>query len=398
MAGRKEQMNNMTAWDGGTANTNTVFFDGDVFALQESTFPYEVRIADSGAITSVGYSDFGGLLDYGVSAHPRVDMRKDQLIFHGYTIAPMPDTAPYKLGIRSKGSPSLDVYTPIGLDRPSFNHDLCFTENYVVILDQNIAFDFKKIIEGSMLSWDQKHRLRIGLQPRTAKTDETMWFEAETGIGIVHAFSAYEENGEVVLWAPASTDFVSGSTFSLEEQPFQEPTKFKITEFRMDVKDVKRRIQIRAIEGDYTSPDFSGVNPEFNGYPARFGYCCGQSFDGPTMKKVGGTGFNFTSLMKIDFKQRVIAKRLPLPQGCVAGDPAFCPRPGATEEDDGWLCVVVKNVEKETTELHLYDGATLELVTALGFTVHVPLGFHSNYISEAQVQEHLQKHAARSRL
>jgi carotenoid cleavage dioxygenase-like enzyme len=167
----------------------------------------------------------------------------------------------------------------------------------------------------------------------------------------------------------------------------------------MDLKDAKRRIKISSIEGDYTSPEFSGINPEFNGYPARFGYCCDQDFNPQgTMRKVGGTGFNFTSIMKIDFKERKIAQRLHLPQGCVAGDPAFCPRPGATEEDDGWLCVVVKNVDKETTELHFYDGATLELAVALGFTVHIPLGFHSNYISEAQLQEHLQKHAVRSRL
>merc|ERR1712113_763682 len=109
------------------------------------------------------------------------------------------------------------------------NHELAFTENYIVIPDQCIVFDAKKILTGdSMMAFDSKQHLRIGLLPRNAKGDETMWFVADQPIGLVHAFTAWEEGDEVVFWIPGFTDFNAGSTFELEPKPFKEPSRTRI--------------------------------------------------------------------------------------------------------------------------------------------------------------------------
>lgn len=395
--GRKERAEGLT-WLDGTANTNTFCFDGDIFALQESTLPFEVSIADDSAITNLGSSDFDGLLDYGVSAHPHVDQRKQQLLWHGYATQ-VKDAPDYKFGIRSKGSATLDFYQPIELSRPSFNHDFAFTENYALILDQSIAFDFKKVLTGgSLLSFDKKHALRIGLLPRDAKGDETLWFEADRPIGIVHPFCAWEDGDDVIFWAPIFTDLHTGSTFELEPMPFEEPSRTKITEFRMNLKDPERRIHMHTLEGDYATVEFSKINNANYGYPTRYGYGGWQDFYGETRKPMGGTGFNFRGVLKVDFQERCIIGEITYPDGCVGGDPSYIPRVDASAEDDGWLCIIVYDTIRNSTSLHLYAADTLERTAVLAFPVRVPPGFHSNYITEVEMQEHLQKHGPSSKL
>lgn len=217
-------------------------------------------------------------------------------------------------------------------------------------------------------------------------------------IGIVHPFGAWDEGDDVVFWSPAFRVFRSGSTFELEPAPFQEPSRNRLMEFRMNIKDPARAIKITEIKGDYETIEFSRINPLFFGYPARYGYGGWQDFHGPTRGPMGGIGFNFRGLTKIDFQEKRIARQLTLPEGCVGGDPSYVPRPGSELEDDGWLCVMVYDTLKNATFLHLYNADNLELAVALSFPVRVPPGFHSSYVPEPQFEEHLRKHGVASKL
>lgn len=69
----------------GQANTALVVFDNKVYALQENALPFEIDVREDGTFESVGYQTFGGVLDYPMSAHPRVDVETGEMYFHGYS-------------------------------------------------------------------------------------------------------------------------------------------------------------------------------------------------------------------------------------------------------------------------------------------------------------------------
>merc|ERR1711957_307811 len=145
-----------------------------------------------------------------------------------------------------------DFFEPIQLSgRSSICHELAFTEHYVLIIDQCIVVDTAKIVQGEMMGFDDKHNLRLGLLRRDATKDETIWFEADRPIGMVHAFSAWEEGDTIIFWVPGFTDFYSGSSFELDPKPFEPPSRTRIMELRMNVTDPQRRIEVTTIDGEY---------------------------------------------------------------------------------------------------------------------------------------------------
>ena len=61
---------------------------------------------------------------------------------------------------------------------------------------------------------------------------------------------------------------------------------------------------------------------------------------------------------------------------------------------------IVCDPDAELCTLNFYDAATFssEPVAVFEFPARVPLGFHSNFVPEDQLQEHLQKHGPSARL
>jgi carotenoid cleavage dioxygenase-like enzyme len=65
--------------------------------------------------------------------------------------------------------------------------------------------------------------------------------------------------------------------------------------------------------------------------------------------------------------------------GCYVSEPVFVPRPGAADEDDGWVLSLVYDSTDHHSFLGIVDGINLEWLHArlhLPFTV--PLTFHGN--------------------
>lgn len=54
-------------------NTACLMYRNKFYCLNEANIPLECRILPDGRLEKVGYESFGGVLDYPVSAHPRID-------------------------------------------------------------------------------------------------------------------------------------------------------------------------------------------------------------------------------------------------------------------------------------------------------------------------------------
>lgn len=80
----KRSIANISSVQEGQANTALFQFDGRFFALQENSIPFEFNLNSDSTFESVGYEDFGGVLDFPFGAHPRVDPDSGKMYFCGY--------------------------------------------------------------------------------------------------------------------------------------------------------------------------------------------------------------------------------------------------------------------------------------------------------------------------
>ena len=63
-------------------------------------------------------------------------------------------------------------------------------------------------------------------------------------------------------------------------------------------------------------------------------------------------------------------------------EPVFVPRPGATEEDDGWLVTFVHDRREGHSELWVIDARSFdsEPVARVRMPTRVPIGFHAAWV------------------
>lgn len=59
-------------------------YNNKLYCLNEACIPLECKLLPSGKLEPVGYETFDGVLDFPISAHPRIDSKGD-LLFHSYT-------------------------------------------------------------------------------------------------------------------------------------------------------------------------------------------------------------------------------------------------------------------------------------------------------------------------
>jgi all-trans-8'-apo-beta-carotenal 15,15'-oxygenase len=62
----------------------------------------------------------------------------------------------------------------------------------------------------------------------------------------------------------------------------------------------------------------------------------------------------------------------------------FTPRPGARDEDDGWLLSVEYQADRHWSRLVVFDATDITRgpVATAQLTHHVPQGFHGNFVAK----------------
>jgi len=116
----------------------------------------------------------------------------------------------------------------------------------------------------------------------------------------------------------------------------------------------------------YNQFDFPNINPKYRGkeYCYAYGQAILDNVRQPLIKK--------SICDPID--DRVWFKK-----NHYTGEPMFIPRPGATEEDDGVLLVVVLDGSTEKSYLLLLDGKTFSALATAQLPCYIPMAFHGNW-------------------
>jgi len=342
-----------------TANTDVVYHNGQLLALWYiSGQPVAV---DPWTLETIRTETFGGALPRNASAHSKVDPETGAFVFFDYALY---EPKMWTGTVSADGA--LTHFQEINLPGPRLPHDMGMTENYVILHDLPVIFSEHAIKNRLWHIHVADLPTRFGVVPR--KGGEPKWFEFPTCY-IYHVINAWEEGDEVVMAAckmvpnrfepdPKYGPYAAmAHVLALRARPFI---------WRMNMKTgAGREEQI-----DDALSEFPVINNEYSGSKARHSYHV--VFDECIAQR-------FSALVKYDL-QTGKSERHDFPEGVYGSEPAFAPRMGATEEDDGYLVTFTAD-EAGNSEAHVIDARNFSAppLARVKLPQRAPLGFHGTW-------------------
>jgi all-trans-8'-apo-beta-carotenal 15,15'-oxygenase len=347
------------------ANTNVVEHAGRLYALWEGGPPYEL---DPTTLETKGVRRFGGELRWAgtYSAHPCFCPSSGDMFNFGVEFIPTPHLRVYRTDRAGK----LKHYRSLSLPYVAMVHDFAITERYLVFLISPIipdgiptALGLKSFGDAMRYRPDRGSSFvlipRDGGRIRRIEHDAVLQF---------HLSNAFDDRGDVVL------DVITYHGGELLEciarfrtSPLTEATS-EFTRFRLTAagRVIREQLSDRSCE-------FPRHHPDREGRPHRYAYY-------NTRRHLDTLFDEITKLDLADNTETSYSVETPGNSFC---EPVFTPRPGATDEDDGWLLSVEYQVGTHTSRLVILDAKDLArgpVATAL-LTSHVPQGFHGSFSS-----------------
>eukprot|EP00808_Paulinella_micropora_P016533 g10762.t1 len=149
-------------------------------------------------------------------------------------------------------------------------------------------------------------------------------------------------------------------------------------------------------KGGALQVEFCRMHPAFTGLPARFGFC------GINSHVVG----SYAGIAKFDMTrgtENALVEEIRFGEGRLGAETVFAPRnmkPVATAHsdgsDEGWLVTFIYVDATDTTELVIWDAATMrqQHVVRMEIPHRVPFGFHGHWMDHHELQQHLSHHKA----
>ena len=346
------------------ANTSVLWHEGELFALEEGGHPYRIGADD---LSTIGMTDFDGALSMrnAFTAHPHVDPETGDAICFG-TVFGM------KMGLRAfrldRGGRFHDIGTVPKL-RDSFVHDFAITPNWLVFFFTPTITNILPILLGTSTYFDEiEYKPELGTAIALMPRGGGDIIELETDpFQVGHFVGAFEEGGEVIV------DLCQLDNWS---QMGDAATSYRTSDWEGYGGSTVRRHRIDPKTKNLSSETICSLPAEFPRICAdtetrrgRYAY-----FAANTREKEGGW---FRATMKLD-RETGATDLHDYGRYKVGLEPLFVPRPGGTDEDDGWLLTYVHDGKNRASQVAILDArnvsdgpvATLTLPGNTGITFH----------------------------
>jgi carotenoid cleavage dioxygenase len=283
--------------------------------------------------------------DWGISAHTKTDPHTGEMLVFNYA-----KEAPYMhYGVVDERH-DLVHWVDVPLPGPRLPHDMAFTDNYAILNDCPLFWDAEFLAKGAHVPrFRPDLPTRFAVIPRRGTTDEIRWFEADPTY-VLHWANAYEDGDEIVL-----DGFFQGEPMpeSRGETDLYQRAFRGIDTHRMQT--VLQRWRMNLATGACTEEqlsdrvmEFPMVNQHRAGRPYRFTY---------NMTTRPGW-FLFDGVVKVDLETGA-EQRYAFGPGVFGSETPMAPRPGATEEDDGYLVTFTTDVDRDRSECLVLDARDL---------------------------------------
>ncbi len=357
------QMDNPYGPGKNTANTAIIWHAGQMLALWEGGTPHVIQVPE---LETIGEYTYDGKLVSAFTAHPKVDPLTGEMMFFGYSFTP-----PYLQYSVVSPTGELLRTVPINIPMAVMMHDFAITENYTIFMDLPLTMSQERMQRGEPgLMFERDKPSRFGIVPRHGDNSNIRWFESPPCY-IFHTLNAYEEGEEVVLIGcrmNSTTVLISEDTAA---DPEGDTPRLHRWRFNLNTGTVREESL------DDVPSEFPRVNENFLGRQTRYGY---------TGRMAQNSMPLFDAIIQYDLNSGK-SQTHEFAQGCYGGEAVFAPRPGAKDENDGWLITFLHNSTEDISELVIINAQdiTSAPVARVLIPQRVPYGFHGAWISQAQL-------------
>lgn len=341
------------------ANTHIVNHAGKLLALEETSLPWELNKD----LETLGVENYKGKLNTAMTAHPRVCPETGEMLFFAYSMM----REPYLYYYRVSKEGELVQSEPIEIPRPVMMHDWNITRNYVVFMDLPIVSDMDlAVTTGSPFGFKPECGARLGVMPRDGNNSDVRWFDIDPCF-VFHSFNSFEEGNKIVLYVSRQQEAMVGG---FKDIYGGETTVARLWRWVIDL-DTGTVSEEQLDDG---ACDFPRVNDNRIGLHSDFGYCMQIKTDVENLT-FGENLFKY----KLDTGERIDHH---LGNNVAGGEPVFAPKPGSTEEDEGWILSLVHERETRRSKLVIIDAQSFdkEPVAEVIIPQRVPYGAHGSWI------------------
>ncbi|KAI9925246.1 transcriptional regulatory protein rco1 [Aspergillus wentii] len=372
-----------------TANTNVVYFNGQLLALKEDSPPYAL---DPQTLETKGLHTFDGQLpSLTFTAHPKFDPDTGEMICFGYEAKGdgTPDVCYYTVSPKGEFTQVVWLVAPV----VAMIHDFAVTENWVLFPLIPQLCDIERMKKGGEhWEWSPSTPFYIGVIPRYgAKASDVKWFSYQNSFP-GHTANAYENadgqitfdlglsNTNVFYWWPDSEGNAPEPS-----QIHSQLTRFVFDPKSNDLNLLRPQVLQNGNTEFYRIDDRFATKPHKHCFFDLMDPTLGTDFQaiGPVM---GGGYPPYNALAHYDISTDETAVYFPGKQHFVQ-EPVFIPRAGSTEEGDGYVMALVNNYATLFSELHLLDARDFGKALAV---ILLPLrlrpGLHGNWVDSRDME------------
>jgi carotenoid cleavage dioxygenase len=333
------------------ANTHVIGHAGRILALEEGHWPFEL----SPTLETVGPYTFGGRLETGMTAHPKICAETGELLFFAYGMVP-----PYMTYHRATAAGELVQSEVIEVKGATMVHDFNVTRNHVIFMDLPLIWDFENAGKtGLPIRWSDDYGARLGVMPRNGSNADVVWYDIDPCY-VYHPLNAYEDGDDIVI------DVCRMAVSMKPGVPDAPPRLHRWTIHRSKGTVSEAQLDDRMVEFPRVPDALVGLKHRY-GYTAEF--ASGLPAAAAFRKYDMNTGASEAHVLK---------------DGRVGGEPVFAPAAGATLEDDGYLLSYVYDPGENRSELVIVDASNMaaDPVARIHLPVRVPAGFHGSWIAD----------------
>ena len=283
-----------------------------------------------------------------------------------------------------------DRVATVSVELPFSNpltHDFSLTEHYYIVAENPVRYepDVAGALDGSQpalgpsfLASETGRSGLLALVPRDGS--KPIVLDAGDASIVFHYANAWEEGSRIKIAACAFDRYELGAEYGFDAAGGRFDPNLLLRHnnewgpfLRLSTVDLAARTVTHSTTKVHR--DFPRVHPRREGRPTKYAYVAaspdlGDSepfFPFQCIQKVALDGSGHTLTWK------------PSKPGCFVGEPVVAPRPGAVEEDDAWLLIVVHDVHAAATDLVVLDARSLAVAAELRVDRLLPLGLHGTW-------------------
>lgn len=352
----------------GVANTSVIYHGGRLLLLEEGHLPFEM---DADSLDSHGAWSFYGKLNTTMSAHPKVDPKNGDMLFHAYmTAGPFtPDMGFYRVNAAGHMQEAHHFQAPYS----AMVHDMVVTENYVLFPVMPITGDLGRAMEGKPpFAWEPDKPTLVGVMPRGGTPEEIQWIEGDACY-VFHFANGSDKDGVITLEAchfdsPPLFPMVDGSPTPANIHP-------SLARWTIDMNLATPRVAM-----DYLvdhGAEFPVIDPRYAMHDYQHTWY--TSSDRSIPARIPDSDVVYNAIVRFDVKNHK-TDSYAFEAGYVA-EPMFVPRSPDAAEGDGWVLSTVYDIPSNTSALCVFDSLNISAgpIGKAWVSHRVPVSFHGTW-------------------